>query len=326
VNEFELIERYFQRTPRSTSVALGVGDDAALIVPSPGCELAVSVDMLVEGRHFFAGADPERLGHKTLAVNLSDMAAMGATPRWALLAGALPDNEPAWLEAFARGFFALADAHDVDLVGGDTTRGPRNLCVTIVGETPAGQALRRDGARPGDDIYASGALGDAALAVAVLGGRSSLAADALAAARLRLEMPQPRIALGIALRGVASAAIDVSDGLTGDLGHILERSKVGAVVSLGAVPHSAAVATKLAGAERALALECLLAGGDDYELLFTAAPAAAMRIEKIAKDLALPLTRIGAITQTRGLVVTDERGSPLAALPRAYDHFAVADR
>jgi len=326
VNEFELIERYFQRTPRSTSVALGVGDDAALIVPSPGCELAVSVDMLVEGRHFFAGADPERIGHKTLAVNLSDMAAMGATPRWALLAGALPDNEPAWLEAFARGFFALADAHDVDLVGGDTTRGPRNLCVTIVGETPAGQALRRDGARPGDDIYASGALGDAALAVAVLAGRSSLAADALAAARLRLEMPQPRIALSIALRGVASAAIDVSDGLTGDLGHILERSKVGAVVSLGAVPHSAAVATKLAGAERALALECLLAGGDDYELLFTAAPAAAMRIEKIAKDLALPLTRIGAITQTRGLVVTDERGSPLATLPRAYDHFAVTDR
>ncbi|MEO8675214.1 MAG: thiamine-phosphate kinase [Casimicrobiaceae bacterium] len=326
MNEFELIERFFARPPRSTSVALGVGDDAALLMPSAGCELAVSVDMLVEGRHFFAGADPERLGHKALAVNLSDMAAMGATPRWALLAGALPDNDAAWLGTFARGFFALADAHGVDLVGGDTTRGPRNLCVTILGEVPVGRALRRDGARPGDDIYVSGALGDAALAVAVQGGRSSLAADALAAARRRLEMPQPRNALGIALRGVATAAIDVSDGLTGDLGHILARSEVGAVVDLGALPHSAALAAKLAGAERALGLDCLLAGGDDYELLFTAAPAAAMRIEEIAKELALPLTRIGAITETRDLVVKDERGSALATLPRAYDHFAVADR
>jgi len=322
VDEFELIERFFSRPPRSQSVVLGVGDDAALLLPTPGCELAVSVDMLVEGRHFFAGADPERLGHKALAVNLSDMAAMGATPRWALLAVALPDSDPAWLEAFARGFHALADAHAVDLVGGDTTRGPRNLCVTILGETPSGQALRRDGARTGDDIYVSGMLGDAALAVAVQGGRTMLPADALAAARLRLEMPQPRIALGIALRGVASAAIDVSDGLTGDLGHILERSEVGAVVEMGALPRSKALGAMLAGGERDLALACLLAGGDDYELVFTAAPSDARRIAEIAAKLALPLTRIGSIAERAGLVVMDERGVPLATLPHAYDHFA----
>ena len=324
MNEFELIERFFSRPPRSKSVALGVGDDAALLVPTRGCELVVSVDMLVEGRHFFAGAEPEGLGHKTLAVNLSDLAAMGATPRWALLAGALPDNDPAWLEAFARGFYALADAHGVDLVGGDTTRGPRNLCVTILGEVPAGKALRRDGAHAGDDLYVSGALGDAALAVAAQDGRTTLDAVALAAARARLEMPQPRIALGIALRGIATAAIDVSDGLTGDLSHVVERSKVGAVVDLAAVPRSKAIASKLGGAERTLALDCLLAGGDDYELLFTAPPAAAPRLAEIAAQLALPLTRVGRITEGSGLVVMDERGVPLSMLPRAFDHFATA--
>ena len=174
VNEFELIARFFSWPPRAASVHLAGGDDAALLAPAPGFELAASVDMLVGGRHFFADADPERLGHKALAVNLSDMAAMGATPRWALLAGALPDVDPAWLGAFARGFYALADAHGVDLVGGDTTRGPLNLCVTIMGEVPQGQALLRSGARPGDDVYVSGALGDAALAVAAMTGRARL--------------------------------------------------------------------------------------------------------------------------------------------------------
>lgn len=321
MNEFELIERYFSRPARSSSVALGVGDDAALLVPTPGCELVVSVDMLVEGRHFFAATDPERLGHKTLAVNLSDLAAMGAAPRWALLAGALPDSNPAWLEAFARGFHALADAHGVDLVGGDTTRGPRNLCVTILGEVPVGLALRRDGARAGDDVYVSGSLGDAALAVAVLQERTSLPGNALGQARARLEMPQPRIALGLALRNVASSAIDLSDGLTGDLGHILRRSHVGADIDLAAIPRSAALAAKLDTDERALAQDCLVAGGDDYELLFTAPPGAAGRVASIAKDLALPLTRIGSLTERAGLVIRDERGVPLPALPRAYDHF-----
>jgi thiamine-monophosphate kinase len=322
VNEFELIERFFSRPPRSASVVLSVGDDAALLVPAPGCELAVSVDMLVEGRHFFADADPEGLGHKTLAVNLSDMAAMGAAPRWALLAGALPDSDPAWLDAFARGFHALADAHGVDLVGGDTTRGPRTLCVTILGDVPAGKALRRDRARTGEDVYVSGSLGDAALAVAALDGRVSLDAAALRTARARLEMPQPRIALGIALRDVASAAIDVSDGLTGDLAHVLARSHVGAVIDLAAIPYSEALAATLAGEDRALALDCLLAGGDDYELLFTASPQVAPRIAEIARGLSLPLTRIGSITGTAGLVVNDERGVPLPMPPRAYDHFS----
>jgi len=321
VNEFELIARYFTRPPRSRSVALGVGDDAALVVPTPGCEVAVSVDMLVEGRHFVAGADPEALGHKTLAVNLSDLAAMGATPRWALLAGSLPDADSAWLQAFARGFLALADANGVDLVGGDTTRGPRNLCVTIMGEVPAGRALTRGHAKPGDDVWVSGTLGDAALAVAALAGRTTLAADALSECRRRLDRPEPRVALGLALRGVATAAIDLSDGLTGDLGHVLDRSHVGARVELAAVPRSLALAAKLAGAERALALECLLAGGDDYELLFTAPRAKAVQVEAIATVLPLPLVRIGSIVREAGLVVIGENGAALPHLPQAFDHF-----
>ena len=322
VNEFELIARFFARTPRAPSVHLAVGDDAALLAPSPGCELVASVDMLVAGRHFFVDVDPEKLGHKTLAVNLSDMAAMGATPRWALLAAAFPEDDAAWLEAFARGFHALADRHGVDLVGGDTTRGPLNLCVTILGEVPDGQALTRAGARPGDDIYVSGTLGDAALAVAALTGRTTLDGPALAAVRARLETPEPRIALGAALRGIATAALDVSDGLVGDLGHILLRSRVGATVDCARVPRSPALSRLLEGPDRTLALDCLLAGGDDYELCFTAPSAAGRQVAAIAKGMALPVARIGSITQGAGLVVRDEAGVPLSALPRAFDHFA----
>jgi thiamine-monophosphate kinase len=321
VNEFELIARFFSRPPRAASVHLGVGDDAALLAPTPGCELAVSVDMLVGGRHFLADTDPENLGHKTLAVNLSDMAAMGATPKWALLAGALPDNDAVWLGAFARGFYAIADEYGVDLVGGDTTRGPLNLCVTILGEVPEGAALTRGGARPGDDVYVSGTLGDSALALAALTGRARLDAAELTAARARLERPAPRVALGRALRGVATAAIDVSDGLIGDLGHILERSQVGATVDLPAVPRPPALARLLDGPDRQMALECVLAGGDDYELCFTAQPAAAVRIAAVAAGTGLPLVRIGTITRDPALVVRDEAGTPLPALPRAYDHF-----
>lgn len=322
MNEFELIARFFTRPARAASVHLSVGDDAALLAPSPSCELAVSVDMLVGGRHFFADTDPENLGHKTLAVNLSDMAAMGATPKWALLAGALPDSDAVWLAAFARGFHALADAHGVDLVGGDTTRGPLALCVTIMGEVPAGRALLRSGAHVGDDVYVSGVLGDAALAVAALKGRTALDTEALAAARARLETPTPRIALGVALRGVATAALDISDGLVGDLSHILERSAVGATVDMPALPHSSELGRLLGGAQRDLALECLLAGGDDYELCFTAPREAAAAVAAIAERTGVPLTRIGAITAGPGLVVRDEHGVPLPVLPRAYDHFA----
>jgi thiamine-monophosphate kinase len=322
VNEFELIARFFSRPPRSPSVVLGVGDDAALLAPTPGCEIAASVDMLVAGRHFFFDTAPERLGHKTLAVNLSDMAAMGATPRWALLAGALPENDPGWLAAFARGFFALADAHGVDVVGGDTTRGPLNLCVTILGEVPAGTALTRGGARTGDDVWVSGMLGDAALAVAETKGRARLDADAATACRARLDTPTARVELGKALRGIATAAIDVSDGLTGDLGHILERSDVGAAIELARVPRSPVLDRMLAGGERPLALECLLAGGDDYELCFTAPASARAGIVAIMERLALPLARIGSIARDRGLSVVDEAGAPLSHLPPAFDHFA----
>jgi len=322
VNEFELIARFFSRPPRDASVRLGVGDDAALLAPAPGCELAVSVDMLVAGRHFLDDADPEKLGHKTLAVNLSDMAAMGAVPRWALLAGALPAIDLSWLAAFSRGFYALADRHGVELVGGDTTRGPLNLCVTILGEVPAGHALTRAGAKAGDDIYVSGTLGDAALAVAALTRRIALDADALGATRARLETPTPRIEVGASLRGVATAAIDVSDGLAGDLVHILERSGVGAAVDLAAVPRSATMARLLEGGQRPLALDCILAGGDDYELCFTAPREGAAGVAAIAAETGVPLVRIGTIDASPGLVVRDERGVALPAVPRGFDHFA----
>jgi thiamine-monophosphate kinase len=317
LSEFELIDRFFRRPPRHA--ILGVGDDAALIAPRPGYELAVSVDMLVAGRHFFADAEPEALGHKTLAVNLSDMAAMGATPRWALLACALPDADPVWLAAFARGFFALADAFEVDLVGGDTTRGPLNLCVTILGEVPAGRALLRSGARPGDAVYVSGELGDAALALAHHRSAIALDADELARCDAALLRPTPRVALGEQIRGLASAAIDVSDGLVGDLGHVLEASGVGATIELDRLPRSPALQRRLAGSERTLALQCLLAGGDDYELCFTA-PAHA-DLEPLSRQLDLGLTRIGIIETRPGLVVQDEHARPLGNLPAAFDHF-----
>lgn len=322
MNEFALIDRYFRRAPRDKSVRVGVGDDAAIVAPTPGMELALAVDMLVEGRHFLAGTDPRRLGHKSLAVNLSDLAAMGAIPRYALLAGALPDGDEAWVAAFIAGFDALAERYDVELIGGDTTRGPRNLCVTVVGEVPTGGALTRGGAQIGDDLYVSGTLGDAALALAALQQRTALPSDALALAQQKLEAPEPRVALGVRLRGIATAALDISDGLTGDVAHMLDASRVGAQIELAALPRSPALAAKLDGAERVLALACLLAGGDDYELCFAAHPAARDRIAVISAELALPLTRVGAITATSRLEVRDESGRALAALPAAFDHFA----
>ena len=321
MNEFELIARFFRRVPHNADIRVGVGDDGAVIAPTPGVDYVVSVDMLVEGRHFTATADPARLGHKTLAVNLSDLAAMGALPRFVLLAGALPDADTTWIGAFMRGFDALALQYDVELIGGDTTRGPRNLCVTAIGELPAGSALTRAGARPGDTIYVSGVLGDAALALAAMRGRTGVRRDALPALTTRLDAPEPRVALGGALRGVATAAVDLSDGLVGDLGHILAASGVGATLDLPAIPRSAALQEKLAGSERDLALACLLAGGDDYELCFTAAPAMQPRIAAIAQALALPLVPVGIVIDGTGLEVRDELRRPLASSPRAYDHF-----
>jgi len=322
LSEFALIEQFFRRPGRDPAIVVGNGDDGAVVRPSAGCDLVLSVDMLVEGCHFLADVDPARLGQKTLAVNLSDLAAMGATPRWALLAGALPDNDEGWVRAFARGFFALADAHAVELIGGDTTRGPRNLCVTIIGDVPAGAALTRAGAKADDDIYVSGSMGAAALALAALQGRTALDQDAFAEGRARLETPQPQIALGKALRGIANAAIDVSDGVVGDLSHILVASGVGAEIELKMLPRPSSIQQKLDSAERELALDCLLAGGDDYELCFTVPRAARAQIAVIACNLGLPLTRIGSITRGDGLVVRAENGQPLPWLPRAFDHFA----
>jgi len=303
-SEFEIIRRYFSRP--APSALLGVGDDAALLQIAAGRELAVSTDLLLEGRHFAAGAAPRALGHKALAVNLSDMAAMGAAPRWATLALALPSADEAWLAAFAEGFYALAARFGVDLVGGDTARGPLTLCVTILGELPAGTALRRDGARPGDDVWVSGELGGAAYAL-------EHAQDAAAAKRLH--EPEPRVALGERLRGLAGAAIDVSDGFAQDLGHILERSGVGAVVRYADLP-------KFRIADAALEQRCVLAGGDDYELLFTAAPAARAHIEALAAPLGLALTRVGSIQAgAPRLQLLDAQGRAMRTTP-GFDHFA----
>ena len=321
MNEFQLIERYFRRAPRNADVRIGVGDDGAVIAPAPGMEYVVTVDMLVEGRHFAAGTDPQALGHKALAVNLSDLAAMGALPRFVLLAGALPAADPAWLSAFMRGFDALAREYDVELIGGDTTRGPCTICVTALGELPAGTALTRSGASPGDLVYVSGQIGDAALALAVDAGRTDVDGTRLASLQRRLHEPQPRVALGVALRGVASAALDISDGLTGDLAHILAASRVGATLQLVRVPCGDELRAKLASRERELALGCILAGGDDYELCFTAPPAMRERVDAIALALGLPLTSIGTITVDAAFSVIDEHGRPLPALPRAFDHF-----
>lgn len=303
LSEFDLIRRYFER-PASLAqgVALGVGDDAALLRPGGGMELAVSTDMLLEGRHFRAGADPRKLGHKALAVNLSDLAAMGAAPRWATLALALPSVEEDWLDAFAQGFYALAARYGVALVGGDTTRGPRTLCVTIFGEVPPGLALFRAGAVPGDDIWVSGELGGAALA---------LAQPSNAAAAARLDEPEPRVELGERLRGIANAAIDVSDGFAQDLGHILERSGVGAVVEAARLP-------AFPGAD----LPQVLSGGDDYELAFTARQERRAEIEALSQELGLALTRVGSILGgAPRLQVLDADRRPVA-VGRGFDHFA----
>lgn len=315
-SEFDLIRNFFTR--ETPSAVLGVGDDAALLAPAPGMELAVSTDMLVEGRHFAPQDGPGTVGHKSLAVNLSDMAAMGARPRWVTLALALPGADETWLRGFAGGFFGLAQKFDVELVGGDTTRGPLNICVQIIGEVPAGQALRRDGARAGDEIWVSGVLGDAALALAHLQRRVELQPLESAACLPRLRVPVPRIELGLALRGVATSAIDISDGLLGDLGHILERSNVGAQIRFEDLPLSAV-------ARRHINLEavqqCVLAGGDDYELCFTAPPGKRAEIAAIAQRLGLPLTCVGAIHANQGLTVL-QHGQPMTIKATGFDHFS----
>ena len=316
MSEFSLIQRYFTRA--TPGAVLGVGDDAALVRVGNGMELAVSTDMLVSGTHFFPDADPYMLGHKALAVNISDMAAMGANPRWATLALSLPSEDEAWLERFSAGFFALADKYKVELIGGDTTRGPLNLSVTILGEVPQGEALRRDGAQVGDEIWVSGSLGDAALALAHMQGKLVLRDAAFVATVSALHCPVPRVALGLVLRDIAHSAIDVSDGLLADLGHILERSHVAAEIQFAKLPVSAHLSPYLA---QALGQYCALAGGDDYELCFTAPVARHAELVKLSTQLELPLACIGSIVAGSGSTVRAQNGSVMKIGEIGYEHF-----
>jgi thiamine-monophosphate kinase len=325
MGEFDLIAQYFQRPARHA--ALGVGDDCALLQPMPGNQMAISTDMLVAGRHFLPDVDPYTLGHKALAVNLSDLAACGARPLAFTLALALPQADPQWLAPFSRGMFALADAHDCELIGGDTTQGPLNICITVMGEVPVvqgrSQALLRSGARAGDDIYVSGTLGDARLALDAMRGMPALPAAQLAAARQRMDTPEPRVALGMALRGVASAAIDISDGLLGDLGHILDASQVGARLDTAAaitlLRHGRAASDIVLPAATRLA--CVLGGGDDYELAFTAPVAAREAVERAAIRSATPVTRIGQVLPEAGMHLVDAQGAGVENTFRSFDHF-----
>ena len=316
-SEFDLIARYFVRpTPQAV---LGPGDDCALLAPSPGMELAITTDMLVEGTHFLPGTDAWQLGWKALAVNLSDLAAMGARPRWVLLAGSLPTADEAWIAAFADGLFACAGCYAVDLVGGDTTRGPLNLCLTALGEVPAGAALRRAGAQAGDDIWVSGRPGRAALGLAHLEGRLHLPEDLAGKCVAALQKPLPRVELGVRLREMqlANAAIDVSDGLLADLAHIAECSRLAAEVFEAQLPPLPA------GVDGGLARHCQLAGGDDYELVFSAPTGTREEISAVASGLELSLTRIGRIVHGAPAVrLLDATGGEIVLPSRGFDHFA----
>ena len=329
MGEFDLIERYFKRSAKCA--VLGIGDDCALLQPPAGTHMAISSDMLVQGRHFFTDVDPRTLGHKALAVNLSDLAACGAEPMAFTLALALPQINEAWLAAFSQGLFGLADRHGCELIGGDTTRGPMNICITVFGTLPApagkSQALLRSGAKPGDDIYVSGHLGDARLALDALRGKYHLPPALLQAARQRLEAPSPRIALGLALRGLANAAMDLSDGLVGDLQHLLKASKVGATL------HTASALDLLAARNHAdwpsagindeAALTCVLSGGDDYELLFTAPPSCAAALQVAAVQSATPIHCIGRINAAPGLQLQGANGAELPNHFTSFDHFSL---
>ena len=319
MTEFELIARWFAEPAARLRrrARLAIGDDCALLAPGPGCEIAVSTDMLVAGRHFFDDVDPSSLGWKTLAVNLSDLAAMGARPLGFTLALALPGIDEPWLSSFSEGLFACATAFDCELVGGDTTRGPLTLCVTVFGEVAEGRALRRSAAVARDDVWVSGSLGGAALALQRLGDSAVGSLDD--GLRAALERPTPRVVLGEALVGIAHAAIDVSDGLAQDLDHVLTASGCGATLWLDALP----CARELASESPETRIRLALAGGDDYELCFTAPAVRRGAVERAGIASATPVTRIGSIVTGHGLRVVDAEGadSRSVALPPGYDHF-----
>ena len=328
LSEFSLIDRFFARRAaavnrRIEEGALGIGDDCALLAPRQGEMMAISTDMLVEGRHFFPDIDPHALGHKALAVNLSDLAAMGAQPRGFTLAFALPQAREEWLSAFSDGLFELAQRYGCDLIGGDTTAGPLNLCITVFGSVPPQLALRRDAAQAGDDIWISGTLGDARAGLGVIRGEWSAGEKDAATFRRALERPEPRVELGLALRGIAHAALDISDGLAGDLLHILERSQLMARVDADAVPRSDALRRLPAEVQR----RCTLAGGDDYELCFTAPATARAAVEEAGHKVNLPVTRVGTISAlepvANGPAIHwhDAAGAPLILTLQGFDHF-----
>ena len=330
-SEFDLISRYFKR-PVPAGM-LGGGDDCALFRTTPGLELATSKDLLLEGRHFFSDVDPYTLGHKSLAVNLSDLAAMGAKPLACLLGLALPAVDEAWVARFAEGFYALADLHGCALIGGDTTRSESGIVisVTVFGEVDPLHAMRRSGARIGDDIWVSGQLGAADVAYRLLAGSLTDTSDAthktqglfgldgslLEQTRTALETPTPRVFLGRRLSTHAHAAIDISDGLLQDLGHILQASGVGARIEEGLLPvHPALQYLSLIDRRRAV-----LAGGDVYELCLTASVDQRDNFERIGLEAGVPLTRIGQVIPGQVLQVYDEAGQLLQSLPKGFDHF-----
>ena len=334
MGEFDLIERYFKAPARamrandavqSDKIALGIGDDCAVLQPTTGMQLAISSDMLVEGRHFFADIDPFKLGHKALAVNLSDLAACGAKPLAFTLALALPKADEAWLAAFSRGLLALAAEHNCALIGGDTTQGPLNICITVFGEVPKQQALLRSGAKAGDDIYVSGTVGDARLALEHFRGNVNLLSDLFAQARTRMETPTPRVALGMALRGIANSAIDVSDGLLGDLGHILKQSKVGASIDTFFAINLIAIKSINTPANCQFTpkkqLEYTLAGGDDYELAFTAPIVMREAVQAASLASETKVTRIGSVEAELGLRLVDANGKSVVNDFGSWDHF-----
>ncbi|MCW8902314.1 thiamine-phosphate kinase [Sedimenticola sp.] len=320
-SEFQLIDDYFSRLgAERADVPLGVGDDCALLRVPEGKLLAVSIDTLVEGTHFLPGADAESLGHKALAVNLSDLAAMGADPAWVTLALTLPRVDEAWIEAFCRGFAVLASRYQVQLVGGDTTRGPLSISVQAHGFVEPGQALRRDAAKPGDLIYVTGTLGDAGLALLAASGGYE-AGDQLMVLQRRLDRPEPRIEVAQALRDLATGAIDISDGLLSDLGHICDKSGVGATVRQAAIPLSEPV---VAYVQTTGDWSIPLAAGDDYELCLIVPVAHQARVEAAGKRLEVPLRLIGRIDAGSGIRCTDEAGNPIALVQGGYDHFSAS--
>ena len=333
MGEFELIDKYFKFSSHAQGVSVGVGDDCALLAPTPGMQWAVSTDMLVEGRHFFSDVDPFTLGQKSLAVNLSDLAATGAMPRGFTLSLSLPSVQEPWLAQFSKGLQDLSHRFGCPLVGGDTTRGPLCIGITVMGEVPSGQALLRSGAKAGDDLYVSGTLGDARAALLALQGELRLEPGVLSTIRHRLEAPTPRLSLGQRLRGLASAAMDLSDGLSGDLAKMMKASGTRAQLQTNWIGQSPAISPSLQTLDFETRLSLVASGGDDYELLFASPPGARAAIEALGAELQLSLTRVGEVMASSGALELDKINSGLVVFldahqqvlelkAQSFDHFS----